>query len=69
MKGKFIRSKFVLVCMRFRIHRYVAAPHSGPFFSVYTTIDPFFLTTEKFGSVYVLIINPVCVTMHISKLT
>jgi hypothetical protein len=26
MKEKFIRSNSVLVCMRFRIHRYVAAP-------------------------------------------
>jgi hypothetical protein len=27
MKGKLIKIKPVLVCMRFRIHRYIAAPN------------------------------------------
>ncbi len=65
IKGKFIRSNSISAYMRFRTQRYVAASHSGPF-----SFDPFILATKaKFVSVSVLIMNPICVTIHISILS
>jgi|688.fasta_scaffold587924_1 hypothetical protein len=47
MKGKFIRSNSISASMRSRIHRYVAASHSGPFFSLDTTFDAFISQNKR----------------------